>query len=69
MYVSGKFAKSIDYDENLLDGYKAAYALPDELVKNQLKRIVFFAIKKIFCLIHSNLDRLIIRYFHFDECN
>ena len=37
MYVSGNFAKSIDYDENLLDGYKAAYALPDELVEESIK--------------------------------
>ncbi len=35
--VSGKSAKARGYDETLLDGYKASFAMPDRLVETSLK--------------------------------
>ena len=37
IYVSGKSAKSRGYDEMLLDGYKAEFAMPDVLVEESIK--------------------------------
>ena len=37
IYVSGKSAKSRGYDEKLLDGYKAEFAMPDILVEESIK--------------------------------
>ena len=37
IYVSGISAKSRGYDENLLDGYKAEFAMPDVLVEESIK--------------------------------
>ena len=37
IYVSGISAKSRGYDESLLDGYKAEFAIPDVLVEESIK--------------------------------
>ena len=37
IYVSGMSAKSRGFDETLLDGYKAEFALPDVLVEESIK--------------------------------
>ena len=37
IYVSGTSAKSRGYDEKLLDGYKAEFAMPDVLVEETIK--------------------------------
>ena len=37
IYVSGMSAKSRGYDEALLDGYKAQFAMPDVLVEESIK--------------------------------
>ena len=37
IYVSAKSAKSRGYDENLLDGYKAEFAMADVLVEETIK--------------------------------
>ena len=37
IYVSGMSAKSRGYDEKLLDGYKAKFAMPDVLVEESIK--------------------------------
>ena len=37
IYVSGMSAKSRGYDEMLLDGYKAEFAMPDVLVEESIK--------------------------------
>ena len=37
IYVSGMSAKSRGYDETLLDGYKAEFAMPDVLVEESIK--------------------------------
>tara|TARA_S200000501_G_C20484069_1_gene595199 strand:- start:266 stop:643 length:378 start_codon:yes stop_codon:yes gene_type:complete len=37
IYVSGMSAKSRGYDEKLLDGYKAEFAMPDVLVEESIK--------------------------------
>ena len=37
IYVSGKSAKSRGYDENLLNGYKAEFAMPDVLIEESIK--------------------------------
>ena len=37
IYVSGMSAKSRGYDETLLDGYKAVFAMPDVLVEESIK--------------------------------
>ena len=37
LYVSGISAKSRGYDETLLDGYKAEFAMPDILVEESIK--------------------------------
>ena len=37
IYVSGMSAKSRGYDETLLDGYKAEFAMPDVLVEKSIK--------------------------------
>ncbi len=37
IYVSGKSAKSRGYDEKLLEGYNAEFAMPDVLVDESIK--------------------------------
>ena len=37
IYVSGISAKSRGYDEKLLDGYRAEFAIPDVLVEESIK--------------------------------
>ena len=37
IYVSGMSAKSRGYNETLLDGYKAEFAMPDVLVEESIK--------------------------------
>ena len=37
IYVSGKSAQSRGYDENLLNGYKAEFAMPDVLIEESIK--------------------------------
>ena len=37
IYVSGMSAKSRGYDEKLLDGYTAEFAMPDVLVEESIK--------------------------------
>ena len=37
IYVSGKSAKSRGYDEKLLNGYKAEFAMPDLLIEESIK--------------------------------
>ena len=37
IYVSGMSAKSRGYDDTLLDGYKAEFAMPDVLVEESIK--------------------------------
>ena len=37
IYVSGLSAKSRGYDENLLEGYNAEFAIPDVLVDESIK--------------------------------
>ena len=37
IYVSGKSAKSRGYDEKLLTGYKAEFAMPDVLIEESIK--------------------------------
>jgi len=37
IYVSGKSAKSRGYDEKLLEGYNAKFAMPDVLVDESIK--------------------------------
>ena len=37
IYVSGMSAKSRGYDESLLDGYKAEFAMPDVLIEESIK--------------------------------
>ena len=37
IYVSGMSAKSMGYDEELLDGYKAECVMPDVLVEESIK--------------------------------
>ena len=37
IYVSGMSAKSRGFDETLLDGYKAEFAMPDVLVEESIK--------------------------------
>ena len=37
IYVSGKSAKSRGYDEKLLNGYKAEFAMPDVLIEESIK--------------------------------
>ena len=37
IFVSGMSAKSRGYDETLLDGYKAAFAMPDVLIEESIK--------------------------------
>ena len=37
MYILGISAKSLGYDETLLDGYKAEFAMPDKLVEESIK--------------------------------
>ena len=37
IYVSGMSAKSRGFDETLLDGYKAEFAMPDVLVDESIK--------------------------------
>ena len=37
IFVSGMSAKARGYDETLLDGYKAEFAMPDKLVEESIK--------------------------------
>ena len=37
IYVSGMSAKSRGYDDALLDGYKAEFAMPDVLIEESIK--------------------------------
>lgn len=37
IYVSGMSAKSRGYDEKLLNGYKAEFAMPDVLIEESIK--------------------------------
>ena len=37
IFVSGMSAKARGYDESLLDGYKAEFAMPDKLVEESIK--------------------------------
>ena len=37
IFVSGMSAKARGYDESLLDGYKAEFAMPDRLVEESIK--------------------------------
>jgi len=37
IYVSGMSARSRGYDENLLNGYKAEFVMPDVLVEESIK--------------------------------
>ena len=37
IYVSGKSAKSRGYDEKLLNGYNAEFAMPDVLIEESIK--------------------------------
>ena len=37
IYVSGMSAKSRGYDDKLLDGYKAEFAMPDVLIEESIK--------------------------------
>ena len=37
IFVSGMSAQSRGYDETLLDGYKAAFAMPDVLIEESIK--------------------------------
>ena len=37
IFVSGMSAKARGYDETLLDGYKAEFAMPDRLVEESIK--------------------------------
>ena len=37
IFVSGKSAKSRGYDEKLLTGYKAEFAMPDVLIEESIK--------------------------------
>ena len=37
IYVSGMSAKSRGYDETLLDGYNAEFAMPDVLIEESIK--------------------------------
>ena len=37
IFVSGMFAKARGYDDSLLDGYKAEFAMPDRLVEESIK--------------------------------
>ena len=37
IFVSGMSAKSRGYDETLLDGYKAEFAMPDVLIEESIK--------------------------------
>ena len=37
IYVSGMSAKSRGYDDTLLDGYKAEFAMPDLLIEESIK--------------------------------
>ena len=37
IYVSGKSAKTRGYDEKLLNGYKAEFAMPDVLIEESIK--------------------------------
>ena len=37
IYVSGMSAKSRGYDDTLLDGYKAEFAMPDVLIEESIK--------------------------------
>ena len=37
IYVSGMSAKARGYDESLLDGYNAEFAMPDKLVEESIK--------------------------------
>ena len=37
IYVSGMSAKSRGYDEKLLDGYNAEFAMPDVLIEESIK--------------------------------
>ena len=37
IYVSGKSAKSRGYDDMLLNGYKAEFAMPDVLIEESIK--------------------------------
>ena len=37
IFVSGMFSKARGYDESLLDGYNAEFAMPDTLIKRSLE--------------------------------
>ena len=37
IFVSGMSAKARGYDETLLDGYKAEFAMPDKLIEESIK--------------------------------
>ena len=45
LYVSGMSAKARGYDESLLDGLNAEFAMPDKLLELSTERMLFFVIK------------------------
>ena len=44
LWVSGMSAKARGYDENLLEGFNAQFAMPNRLVEASLEQIRFFVI-------------------------
>ena len=42
IFVSGMSAKARGYDETLLEGYKAEFAMPDKLVEESIKEDICY---------------------------